>query len=405
VNQTVPNFHAEGRRGLPLPVRAIALMWGITSPSRQEWDRMGESLTVGDAAMDELLAWMRSSGISQTRPMFEQAMTEGVANLADAPEPLRAFFAQVEATPDWVDWDKVRRGQRVLRAGGADGVYLARDVSLLGGYQLSGPNRTLLRTGALRKGSNARFAETLQWALDVATDGGLEPQGVGYRSTLQVRLIHAFVRSHVSGMPDWNHEEWGLPVNQTDMAATLLGTLIAPPLAGFGMGIIFPPKDLDAVAHLARYVGWLIGLEEQWLPHTFRGGVSGLYNAVAALAAPDETSPLLAAPMVDDPLSWNYETAPGLRRKLARAQHLSISAAFLGPSAMRALGLPAFALPWYPLLRIPINGTRSIAAALIPGGQDRAASRGSREQHEFLRTLVGSKPTIGQSAPKVTDAA
>ena len=61
--------------------------------------------------------------------------------------------------------------------GGADGMYIARDVALLGGYQFSGFNQTLLRTGALEKGSNQRFAETMQWALDVVDAGGLDKFG------------------------------------------------------------------------------------------------------------------------------------------------------------------------------------------------------------------------------------
>ncbi|EUA35668.1 hypothetical protein I553_6308 [Mycobacterium xenopi 4042] len=44
-----------------------------------------------------------------------------------------------------------------------------------------------------------------------------------------MRLIHALVRRHVAAMPDWRADEWGVPVNQTDMAATLVGALIAPP--------------------------------------------------------------------------------------------------------------------------------------------------------------------------------
>jgi hypothetical protein len=36
----------------------------------------------------------------------------------------------------------------------------------------------------------------------------------------------------------------------------------------------------------------------------------GTYHALAALSAPDETTPLLAVPMIDDPMSWSYPTLP-----------------------------------------------------------------------------------------------
>jgi hypothetical protein len=405
VTTTVPTRHPQAPRPVPALVRAYALAWRQGKPDAQTWQRLGRSLTIGDEPMDQLLEWMRSAGTSHTRPLFERAMREGIAQVPDAPAPLRDFFGQVEATPEWVDWDRVRRGQRALRVSGRDGIYIARDVSLLGGYQFSGFNKTLLRTGALEKGSNQRFAETFQWALDVISDGGLEPQGVGYQSTLRVRLIHAFVRSHVGAMPDWQAGDWGLPVNQTDMTATLLGTFIAPAMGSIGMGIVYTPRDLDDIAHFTRYVGWLIGVQDEWLPHSFPDAVRGLYHALAALSDPDESSRLLAAPMINDPLTWNYDKLTTVRRRLARAQHLSITSAYLGPRTMRVLELPAHTLPWYPLLRIPVNATRSLATLTLPGGRDRAANRGWRQQQAFMRSITPAPATIGDSATHVTRAA
>ncbi len=386
-------------------VRTLVLLLGIGKPDPQRWERLGQRLMVGDEPADRLVEWMITAGTQDARAMFDHASAEGIDSLPDAPEPLRAFFTQIEETPDWVDQDKLRIGARALRRGGADGMYVARDVSLLGGYQFSGFNKTLLRTGALEKGSNKRFAETMQWAMDVIAEDGLELHGVGYRSTVRVRLIHAFVRRHVAAMPDWRADEWGVPVNQTDMAATLVGALIAPPAASIGMGVVYSPAELDGLAHLTRYVGWLIGVQDEWLPRSFRDGVRVLYHTLTALAEPDESTKQLAVPMADDPLGWHYRVLPGVRRRIAQLQHLSVTSAFLGPSAMRNLGL-SYVLPWYPLLRIPVNLTLSVAALTLPGGLPRAAARGHREQETLLRTMIGdSATTIGESAAHVSRVA
>jgi len=385
----------------------MATALAIRNPTPEEWQVLGERLTVGDEPMDRLVAWMADTGMERTRPLFERALRDGIGTVPDAPEPLREFFDTYEKLPDWVDMDTVRKGQRALRRGGADGMYVARDVSLLGGYQFSGFNKTLVRTGALEKGSNKRFAETMQWAMDVIAEGGLEPLGVGYRSTIRVRLIHSFVRRHVSAMPDWRADEWGLPVNQTDMAATLVGALVAPAVGAAGMGVVLSPSEYRAVAHLTRYVGWLIGVEDRWLPRSFRDSVRVLAHTLSALAEPDESSKQLAAPMVEDPLAWHYDSLPGLRRRLARAQHLSITSAFLGRRTVKALGLPSYALPWYPLLRLPVNLARSIAALTLPGGLERADQRGQREHQKLLRTMIGesAEATIGESAAHVSQVA
>jgi hypothetical protein len=406
MNVAIPTRHPERPRAVPGGIGLAALLLGLKPPSGEQWRSLGENLTVGDEPMDRLVEWMCSEGIERTRPLFDRALTHGIDSMPDAPEPLRAFFVRIEALPDWVDRDMLRRGQRALRAGGSDGMYVARDVSLLGGYQFSGFNKTLLRTGALEKGSNARFAETNQWALDVITDGELIPHGIGYQSTIRVRLIHAFVRRHVAAMADWRADEWGVPVNQTDMAATLVGALIAPPLGAMGMGLITTPADLNAIAHLTQYVGWLIGVEDEWLPRSFRDGIRVLFHTLTALSNPDDSSKQLAMPMVDDPLKWHYRTMPGLRRRIARLQHLSITSGYLGPRGMRTLGLPAYVPPWYPLMRIPINLARSVAALCLPGGKDRAAARGARQQKAFLRTITGDgEATIGDSAVHVSSAA
>jgi ER-bound oxygenase mpaB/B'/Rubber oxygenase, catalytic domain len=403
MNVPIPSRHPDHPRAVPAIVRSFTLLLGIAKPTPKQWRRLGERLTVGDEPMDRLVDWMSSAGLEQTRALFDRALAEGIANVPEAPEPLREFFVRLETAPDWLDRDKLRRGARALRRGGADGMYIARDVALLGGYQFSGFNRTLLRTGALEKGSNKRFAETMQWAMDVISEGGLAPLAVGYRSTIRVRLIHAFVRRHVAAMPDWRSDEWGVPVNQTDMAATLVGAIIAPPAGAIGMGIVMLPAELDAIAHLTRYVGWLIGVQDEWLPHNFRDGVRVLYHTLTALAEPDESTKQLAVPMVEDPLVWHYRRMPGLRRRIARSQHLSVTSGFLGPRAMRALGLPAYVPPWYPLLRIPVNITRSLATLTLPRGMERAAARGQREQEALLHTMIGGvEATIGESAAHVS---
>jgi hypothetical protein len=407
VSVPIPTRHPNRPRTIPAGIRAIATALAIGDPTPQQWQVLGERLTVGDEPMDRLVEWMAATGMEQTRPLFERALRDGIGSVPDAPAPLREFFETIQTPPDWVDIEWLFLALRALRRGGADGMYIARDVSLLGGYQFSGFNKTLLRTGALEKGSNKRFAETMQWAMDVISEGGLEPLGVGYRSTIRVRLIHSVVRQHVSAMPDWRADEWGMPVNQTDMAATLVGALVAPAVGVIAMGVVLSPSEFAAVAHLIRYVGWLIGVEDQWLPRSFRDSVRELAHTLSALAAPDDSSKQLAAPMVDDPLVWHYGTLPGLRRRIARAQHLSITSAFLGRRAVRSLGLPSYALPWYPLLRLPVNLARSAAALALPGGMDRADYRGRREHQQLLRTMIGTdaSATIGESAAHVSHVA
>jgi hypothetical protein len=402
----IPIRHPDRPQPVPVGIQLVATALGIRKPNTDQWRRLGERLNVGDEPMDRLAEWMSANGMQTLRPLFDRALADGIESVPEAPEPLRRFFTDLQTVPGWVNADMLRVGQRALRRGGADGMYVARDVALLGGYQFSGFNQTLLRTGALEKGSNQRFAETMQWAMDVISVGGLEAKGSGYRSTVRVRFVHAMVRRHVSAMPDWRADRWGVPVNQTDMAATLVGALIAPVVGALAMGIVMSPYELKCIAHLARYVGWLIGVQDEWLPTSFRDAIRILFHTSTALSIPDETTQQLSVPMAEDPLAWHFRNLPGLRRRVAWAQHLSVTSAFLGPRAMRTLGLPAYMPPWYPVIRIPVNGVRSVADQLLPGGLDRSADRGRREQEALLHTMIGDSPaTIGASAAHVRGVA
>ena len=402
---TPPARHPDRPCRVPAGIKAFSTLLGHRVPDAGHFRYLGECLNVGDAPADALVEWMYADGMATTRPLFERALAEGIDSVPDAPQSLVEFFRLVETVPAWVNREQLDLGAAVMRSGGADGLYIARDVALLGGYMFSGFNQTLLRTGALEKGSNTRFAETTRWALDVVSEGGLEVGGAGYRATVRVRMIHALVRRHVSAMDDWDPDIWGLPINQTDMAATLVGSLIAPSVGGIAMGRINTPREYDAIAHLTRYVGLLMGVQDDFLPRSFRDGVGILYHTSCALSTPDETTQLLSRPMIDDPLTWNYPRFEALRRRIARHQHLSVTSAFLGPSAMRTLGLPTFVPPWYPVAKLPVNLVRSLAT-LRPGGRERAARRGWDEQERFMTTMVPSgEATIGHAARTITHQA
>ncbi|MFE7718752.1 hypothetical protein ACFU44_06880 [Nocardia rhizosphaerihabitans] len=143
-------------------------------------------------------------------------------------------------------------------------------------------------------------------------------------------------------------------------------------------------------------------MREDLLPVDFRDSIRLLSHALSALHDPDETAKQLAIPMAADPLGWIYRNLPDLRGRIARSQHLSITTAVLGPRAMRDLGLPASTLPWYPIMRFPINLARSIVAAL-PGRLDHATARGRREQLAFLGQLVGDDNPSSHQRPWPSD--
>src|SRR5690625_3962158 len=115
----IPTRHPDSPGAIPASIRMLASALAIAKPTPERWRRIGEDLTVGDEPMRRLVEWM--SQAEGARPVFDRILADGLAAVPDAPEPLREFFGEFEPIPDWVDMDRVRRGQRALRRGGADG--------------------------------------------------------------------------------------------------------------------------------------------------------------------------------------------------------------------------------------------------------------------------------------------
>lgn len=362
------------------------------------WQRMGEDFMVGDPPMDALLESMREQGLPASRTQFERALEHGIDAVPEASVAMRAFFREVETPPAWLDLARVERGAALFSRAGVATLYIGRDVALIGGYQASAFNKTLILTGALQKGPTRRFAETARWALDCTGEGGLARFGAGYRATLHVRLIHALVRRHVRALPAWRMAEWGLPINQPDMAATLLGALTVPLLGARILGMPQSRADREDANHLTRYVGWLMGVAPRWLAESHDAAVQLLMQLLLSLAHPDETSVQMATPMIDEPLQRPYPRWAALCGRIDRSKHLSISRAFLGRRGMRNLGLPSGVLPWYPLLNFPRTLVRHGLSRLLPGGLRRAQQRGRAEQEAFIALLSGERGVvIGES--------
>jgi hypothetical protein len=394
-NGQPPRATAPRRHGIdPAGARRLArrIRWSIKGdpePTPERWRAIGESFTRGDAPMDRVVDWMMAEGIGRTKPLFDRALEHGIASVPDAPQVLRDLFAVLDVRPAWVKPELLLEGARICGIAGMTGLDVLRDFALVAGYQASAVNRTLILTKALEKGQQKRIAETTKWWVDATRPGGLERFGDGFKSTIHVRLIHALVRRHVRAMPEWDEAMLGLPVNQGDMQATNLAFSVVFLMGQRSLGVIITRAEGAAVMHLWRYIGWLNGVEEQWLCDTERQGRVALYQNVLSQPPPDESSRQLGSALVNEPLMHFYPNLRWLRGHWNRAKHLSIARAYLGAETMKALGMPHRHLPWYPLLTV---GPRLLWHGLhriVPGGRDRLIDRGLAAQVACIPTVFG----------------
>ncbi|MEU9456286.1 oxygenase MpaB family protein [Streptomyces sp. NPDC048277] len=330
--------------------RPLRLLLRQGEPDPALLDTIGHRLTERDEAGAALVRAMRITDATHpdrvTMRQFQQALADGVDALGDPPAPLRDFFALVDHVPDWVDFDLVNEGGRVVRRFGRNSADVLLQLALIGSYRFGGAADLLVETGGLAGAAALRrLAETQHWTVTVAGDDALRRGGEGFRLTVQVRLMHALINHEFETNGRWDAERWGLPVNRSDLASTL-GLFSAVQLLGVRMlGVRVTRAESRAVMHLWKYIGWLIGVDEDWLNDSERDQHRLNYHLLLTQSYGSLASPTLANAAVEAQRALHFRRLAGLRRAYARARLLSMLGYFLGRQGMRDLGLPP-ALPW-----------------------------------------------------------
>jgi len=299
----------------------------------------------GDPLADALVTELQSLPAAEGRSKLEQAIEHGLASVEKPGPALRAFSAAFETVPYWVDPQKLELGANTLQRTGLVGAYGALvDVSLMGGYLSHRALKVLVRTGEIEAKAPRRIAETALWWMAVTDPSGLDRHARGFKDTLRVRVIHAQIRAAMARREDWNYAAWDAPINQPQMAGTQLLFSLVGILGLRVMGFRFTEKEIDAVVHLFRYVGHLMGVDTQLLPASEADAWRLLWLVATTEFQPDEDSRRLAGALCRalPPLHGIHGEDP-TSRLLSWAvvgYHSSLSRLVFGDANCDALGLP-----------------------------------------------------------------
>ena len=232
-------------------------------------DRMRE---LGDPLADTPVAAVLERGgvdavnaIMQTLVRVDQPVPEHL------PEELQDYLANTLPLPEWADMCKIRRGQQLFETWGIEIALCLFCASLPSSYAAAKGVKVLYLTAQLDTNTRRRVMETGQFLIDVLTVGGLDEHGTGRRTIQRVRLMHAAVRHLIKARneqkPGLWRPDWGTPINQEDLAGTLLAFsyVVVDPMRRLGAHI--PAQDADAYVHLWNVIGHLLGVRDELLVH------------------------------------------------------------------------------------------------------------------------------------------
>lgn len=275
-------------------------------------------------------------GPDRSRALLDEALRVGIDNVPDAPDSMRELFAEFESIPEWVDPELVERGAAVWRrwgyslgaVGNAGTMDTYTEASLAVPLSLSG--------GYAGASALHRYLETSRWWLEVCRPGAvLTPGSTAREVSLKVRVMHVSVRARVAEHPEWDSDQHGLPISQSEMMLTLLGGSVAPAVGLFGLGFLTSPAEMRAVLHFNRYLGHLVGCHvDDMFPETVADGLRLLYFFDATRK--HDSGPL--GPELVEGFVPSFTPGPELRglSRLRAVYHLQLQAGYTR----------LFMLPW-----------------------------------------------------------
>lgn len=237
---------------------------GPQSPQeRVWWDRYSHANLEKWRQTCDPLADACTAQLKRGRPsdMLEEverrARTEG--------GPFQAFLDHCHTVPGWVDFDELEIGRRVfLRYAPLQGLVLLCS-SLVEGYSYNKPAQVLVATGRLQKDVTRRIYETGQLLHNMVGEGGIRPGSVGHRTLMEVRLLHSAVRQFLWHSGKWNAEKYDQPINQEDMAGTVLEFDFMVARGIERLGVSLTDEEKRQMHYYWRYGGYVLGVDEALL--------------------------------------------------------------------------------------------------------------------------------------------
>lgn len=195
----------------------------------------------------------------------QQALPKGLL-----PE-LDSYFESTAVLPDWADNDMLNFGQRVYIQHGLFIGMLLFYKSLPECYTGAKGAEVLIRSARLNEKSGSqdhfsrRLAETGLFIYQAMMPGGFDANGKGIRAAQKIRLIHAVIRFYIK-KKGWDLEKLGEPINQEDMAGTLM-SFSALVLEGLEMiGVKFDDIERESYIHCWRVIGHIMGVDPELIP-------------------------------------------------------------------------------------------------------------------------------------------
>lgn len=323
-----------------------------------------EHLQLGDPLADDLVECFSHMSYKRGFRMLLDAITHGIASVADPPPELVALFEQLDHVPFWVDWDRMHLASaKILRNGWLPALSLA--VYALPHTFLASGNKPLVISGSLLHSTVERYALSTRFVTEVFMPGNLKRDADGFRLAVLVRVMHARARRSILQSEEWSSNSLELPLNQAHMA---MGILFFSYFVIQGMrmlGVRVTDKELSSVQLTWRYVAHLFGINPEMVPVS-EEDVRQLIDVAYSLEwDPDDNTRHLCRTLIDSAPKFTGIENERRQRFFINALY-ALSRKFLGDQLADRMGYPKIKHRFLCQLWIALVWTLDRFPALVP---------------------------------------
>ncbi len=286
----------------------------------------------GDPPADEVLdALHHAAGLTAVNEVLATLVRNEGAPPAALPPVVRRYLADELSPPTPEELPLVREAEAFFATHGVSVLMLLGFSSLPQTYASRNGSHVLVFTQRLTRDTQRRVMETFQFVMNALSPGGLQPGGRGLRDAQKIRLMHAAIRRFVAEQPDYD-PAWGRPVNQEDLAGTMLAfsTVI---LDGFRT-LRIPLSDREEAAFFTAWkvLGRNLGVVPELMPRDADDGRALMQRIRDRQWGPSDSGKAL----IDAIVAFYDRFMPGLFQTMPATQIRG----FAGDVAADALGLP-----------------------------------------------------------------
>lgn len=259
----------------------------------------------GDVLADTLIETIYKEGAIEAvnKTLEKLVRNDGIPKDQLHPE-VTAFLEQTCQLPAWADREKMKRASAIFDIHGLQMVMMLFGAALPTLYAARKGAQVLVLTNRMVDYTflKRRIMETAQFMMDVTEPDAFEPQGHGIAAVLKVRLIHAAIRRCILSDPTWNAHwdmEWGVPINQVDLAGTMLSFSTTVMHAMENSSIRLSPEEKEAYLHHWKVIGHILGIHDVFMPVDYADSIDQMDTTLKLNHEPSEAGKILASALVE----------------------------------------------------------------------------------------------------------